>query len=201
MILLRNEIEHRSSEDINDEVQSKLQANALNFVRFARKNFGRKFDLSRDFSFAIQLQSLKLRTTSPLKYAKGLSKSVAAVNALVEKDMSNADFNDPEYAFRVYVVPKVVNNEKKSDQAVVYSPVGSNVEMAIKQVERPKYRLSDVVRILHEEGIESATRQKCIDIWKAEDMKNPAKGFAIELGNQWFWYPEGVDAFKAALKA
>lgn len=130
--LLRNEIEHRSTEDINDEVQSKLQANALNFVRVARASFGRRFDLSRDFSFAIQLQALKAKQTSPLKSSKGLSKSVAAVNALVEKEMSSAQFNDPEYAFRVYVVPKVVNNEKKSDQAVIFSPVGSSVEMAIK---------------------------------------------------------------------
>lgn len=200
MILLRNEIEHRSSEDINDEVQSKLQANALNFVAFANTAFGRKFDLSRDFSFAIQLQAMKLKTVSLLKTAKGLSKSVAFVNALVEKDMSSAEFNDPQYAFRVYVVPKVVNNEKKADQAVTFSPVGSNVEMAIKNVERPKYRLSEVLKLLQEDGIEGVTMQKCVEAWKSNDLKNPGKGLAIELGKQWFWYPEGVDAIKAALE-
>lgn len=201
MILLRNEIEHRSSEDINEEGQSKLQANALNFVNFMRRNFGRKFDPSGDFSFAIQLHSLKMKQTSLLKSSKGMSKAVAAVNALVEKDMSSAEYNDPEYAFRVYVVPKVVNNEKKSDQAVIFSPVGSNVEVAIKQVERPKYRLSEVAKMLKEDGIEGVTVQRCVDAWKAHDLKNPAKGLAVELGKQWFWYLEGVDAIKAALAA
>jgi hypothetical protein len=197
--LLRNEIEHRSTEDINSEVQSKLQANALNFVRFARTSFGRRFDLSRDFSFAIQLQALKAKQTSILKASKGLSKSVAAVNALVEKEMSSSQFNDPEYAFRVYVVPKVVNNEKKADQAVTFSPVGSSVEMAIKQVEKPKYRMKEVVKLLQDDGVANATPQACIAAWQKNDLKNPGKGFAIELGGQWFWYPEGVDAIKAAL--
>ncbi len=200
MILLRNEIEHRSSEDINDEVQSKLQANALNFVEFANRTFGRKFDLSRDFSFAIQLQAMKLKTISLLKSARGLSKSVAAVNAIVEKDMSSAEFNDPQYAFRVYVVPKVVNNEKKADQAVTFSPVGSNVEIAIKNVERPKYRMSEVLKLLQEDGVEGVTMQKCVDAWKDNDLKNAGKGLAIELGKQWFWYQEGVDAIKEALQ-
>lgn len=199
MILLRNEIEHRSSEDINEEVQSKLQANALNFVSFMRRNFGRKFDPSGDFSFAIQLQSLKMKHASLLKSSKGVSKAVSAVNALVEKEMSSADYNDPDYAFRVYVVPKVVNNQKKSDQAVIFSPVGSNVEIAIKQVERPKYRLSEVAQLLKEDGMDSVTVQRCVDAWKAHDLKNPAKGLAVELGKQWFWYLEGVDAIKAAL--
>lgn len=197
--LLRNEIEHRSTEDINDEVQSKLQANALNFVRFARESFGRRFDLSRGFSFAIQLQSLKAKHTSILKASKGLSKSVAAVNAIVEKDMNSSQFNDPEYAFRVYVVPKVVNNEKKSDQAVTFSPVGSDVEMAIKQVEKPKYRMTEVIKLLQDDGVTNASMTTCIDAFKQNDLKNPGKGLAIELGGQWFWYPEGVDAIKAAL--
>ncbi|TMM50090.1 DUF3644 domain-containing protein [Qipengyuania marisflavi] len=199
--LLRNEIEHRATEDINSEVQSKLQANALNFVRFARKSFGRRFDLSRDFSFAIQLQALNSKQNSILKASKGLSKSVAVVNALVEKEMSSSQFNDPEYAFRVYVVPNVVNNEKKADQAVIFSPVGSSVEMAIKQVEKPKYRMKEVVKLLQDDGVANANPQSCINAWQQNDLKNPGKGFAIELGGQWFWYPEGVDAIKAALTA
>lgn len=199
--LLRNEIEHRSTEDINDEVQAKLQASALNFVRFVRGHFGRKFDLSRDFSFAIQLQALKLKNSSILKEAKGLSKSVSVVNALVEKDMSSAQFNDPDYAFRVYIDPKVVNNQKKADQAVTFSPVGSNIEMAIKQVERPKYRLKEVVKLLQAEGVAGASMHSCIGAWQNNDLKSPGKGLAIELGGQWFWYPEGVDAIRSALHA
>lgn len=78
-----------------------------------------------------------------LKGTAPVAKAVAAVNALLEAPMTQAEFNDPTYSFRVYVVPKVINNAKKADQAVIYSPVGSDVEVAIKLVERPKYRMTD----------------------------------------------------------
>ena len=65
---------------------------------------------------------------------------MAAVNALLEGPMTQEEFNDPAYSFRVYAVPKVANDAKKSDQAVIYSPVGSDVEVAIKHVERKERR-------------------------------------------------------------
>ena len=40
IIAIRNEIEHRSYEDINAEIQSKIQAAALNFLRYAKEKFG-----------------------------------------------------------------------------------------------------------------------------------------------------------------
>ena len=71
--------------------------------------------------------------------------------------------------------------------------------MAIKQVEKPKYRMKEVVKLLQDDGVANATLQACIHAWQENDLKNPGKGFAVELGGQWFWYPEGVDAIKAAL--
>ncbi len=111
--------------------------------------------------------------------------------------MSSAQFNDPDYAFRVYVRPKVTNNSKKADQAVAYSPVGSEVEVAIKQVERPKYRMTEAIAMLHEQGVPNATSHTFTQAWKAHDLKNPAKGLAIQLGGQWFWYQEGVDRIRS----
>lgn len=201
LALIRNEIEHRSTEDINDQVQSKLQATVLNFVRFAREKFGRKFDISRDFSFAIQLQALKIKDTKRLRERTHGSKTVQAVSAEIEKEMTSAEFNDPDYAFRVYVVPKVVNNEKRSDQAVTFSPVGSSVEMAIKHVERPKYRMKDALKLLHDDGLENITAHKFITAWRENDLKNPGKGLAVQLGGQWFWYQEGVDEIRRILTA
>jgi len=130
-----------------------------------------------------------------------VAKSVAAVNALLENPMSSADYNDPDYAFRVYVVPKVTNNSKKADQAVSYSPVGSNVEVAIKQVERPKFRMTEAIQMLTDEGVPNVTSHTFTRAWKANDLKAPGKGLAIQLGGQWFWYQEGIDQIKAILTA
>jgi hypothetical protein len=199
LIAIRNEVEHRSCEDINESIQSKIQASALNFLRYIKKFFGNKFDFSHDLSFTIQLQSLTLGAPNMLKGASGVAKSVAAVNALLETPMNSTDFNDPDYAFRVYVVPKVTNNSKKSDQAVSYSPVGSQVEVAIKHVERPKFRAGEAIALLRDEGVPNVTTHTFTKAWQGADLKNPAKGLAIELGKQWFWYQEGIDQIKAIL--
>lgn len=196
LIAIRNAIEHRSAEDVNDALQAKIQANALNFLRFAKDNFGSKYDFSHDLAFAIQLQALTLQSANALKGAVPVAKTVAAVNALIEGPMSQAEFDDPAYSFRVYVVPKVTNNAKKADQAVIYSPVGSNVEVAIKHVERPKYRMTEAIKkLLDDDGV-AVTNYQFTQAWKLNDLKDPAKGLAVLLGGQWFWYQEGIDRIR-----
>jgi len=201
LIAIRNAIEHRSAEDINDALQAKIQANALNFLRYAKEKFGAKYDFSHDLAFAIQLQTLTLKSANALKGTAPVSKTVAAVNALLEAPMTQAEFNDPAYAFRVYVVPKVTNNAKKADQAVIYSPVGSDVEVAIKLVERPKYRMTEAIKkLLDDDGI-AVTAYQFQQAWKLHDLKNPAKGLAVQLGGQWFWYQEGIDKIREIVTA
>jgi hypothetical protein len=201
LIAIRNAIEHRSADDINDALQPKIQANALNFLKYAKEKFGTKYDFSNDLAFAIQLQALTMKSANALKGAAPVAKAVAAVNALLEAPMTQAEFNDPAYSFRVYVVPKVTNNAKKADQAVIYSPTGSDVEMAIKLVERPKYRMTEAIKkLLDDEGI-AVSSYKFQQAWKLHDLKNPAKGLAVQLGCQWFWYQEGVDRIKEIVAA
>lgn len=200
IIAIRHAVEHRSAEDINDDIQGKIQANALNFLAFVRDRFGPAFDFSRDLAFAIQLQALTLKSPNAIKGPGKVARSVEAVNAALENELSEAEYNDPDYSFRVYVVPKVTNNSKKADQAVVYSPIGSGVEMAIKLVERPKYRMKDALTMLQQRGI-PVTSHTFTKAWKDNDLKQKNKGFAVELGGQWFWYAEGVDRIGEILAA
>ena len=201
LIAIRNAIEHRSAEDVNDALQAKIQANALNFLKYAKESFGNKYDFSHDLAFAIQLQALTLQSANALKGNLPVAKAVAAVNALLEAPMTQAEFDDPAYSFRVYVVPKVVNNAKKADQAVIYSPVGSDVEVAIKLVERPKYRMTEAIKkLLDDDGV-VVSNYAFQQAWKLNDLKNPAKGLAVQLGGQWFWYQEGIDRIREIVTA
>lgn len=201
LIAIRNAIEHRSSEDINDALQAKIQANALNFLSYVKEKFGTKYDFSHDLAFAIKLQALTLKSPNVLKGTAPVAKAVAAVNALLEGPMTEAEFNDPSYSFRVYVVPKVTNNAKKADQAVVYSPVGSDVEVAIKLVERPKYRMKDAIKKLLDDYGLTVSNYEFQQAWKLNDLKNPAKGLALQLGGQWFWYHEGIEKIKEIISS
>ena len=197
LIAIRNAIEHRSTEDVNEALQAKIQANALNFLSYVREKFGTKYDLSHDLTFAIQLHALTLQSANVLKGTAPVAKAVAAVNALLEGPMTPEEFNDPAYSFRVYVVPKVTNNAKKADQAVIYSPIGSDVEVAIKHVERPKYRMMEArQKLLDDYGL-SVSQYEFQQAWRLNDLKNSAKGLAVQLGGQWFWYQKGIDKIRA----
>jgi Protein of unknown function (DUF3644) len=196
LIAIRNAIEHRSAEDINDALQAKIQANALNFLKYVKEKFGEKYDFSQDLAFAIQLQALTLQSANALTGSVPVAKAVAVVNALLEGPMTQAEFNDPAYSFRVYVVPKVTNNAKKADQAVIYSPIGSEVEVAIKLVERPKYRMKEAIKKLKDDDGVAVTSYGFQQAWQLNDLKNPAKGLAVQLGGQWFWYQEGIDRIR-----
>lgn len=201
LIAIRNAIEHRSSDDINDALQAKIQANALNFLKYVKEKFGVKYDFSHDLAFAIQLQALTLKSPNALKGVTPVAKVVVAVNALLEESMTQAEFNDPSYSFRVYVVPKVTNNTKKADQAVIYSPIGSDVEVAIKLVERPKYRMTEAIKkLLDGDGL-TVTSYEFQQAWRLNDLKSPARGLAIQLGGQWFWYQEGIDKIREIITA
>lgn len=193
-LAVRHKIEHRSTQDINDEVQSKCQACALNFLEYCKDWFGNKFDFSADASFAIQLRPLTLQSKNVKKGGKPRSGDIEALNIAFEASMNPAEFNDLEYAFRVHVVPNVSNNPKYADQAVTYSPVGSDVEVAIKKVERPKFRQKEMLRLLSDQGC-SLNAHEFQQIWKKHKLKNKGKGLAIELGNQWFWYEEALAKF------
>lgn len=80
---------------------------------------------------------------------------------------------------------------------MIFSPVGSNVEVAIKHVERPKYRMTEAIKkLLDDDGVVVTTYQ-FTQAWKQNDLKDPAKGLAVMLGGQWFWYQEGIDKIRA----
>ena len=199
LIAVRNAIEHRSTDDINDDVQSKCQACALNFAKYCAEKFGPRFDFASDVSFAIQLQPLTLGATNLPRGGAPKSGHIETINRLLESEMSPEDYNDLSYAFRVYVVPKVTNNSKKADQAVTYSPLGSNVEVAIKQVERPKYRQKEILAFLKENGL-SLTSTQFQRLWMRHKLKEKGKGLAVQIGGQWFWYEDVLTVVPQLIK-
>jgi hypothetical protein len=199
LLLLRHVIEHRLARDIDDAVQAKVQACAINFSEFCAKHFGEEYNLKYELDFAIQFVKLTLKSPNLQNASSSIPSVIQTVNKLMEDSMSEADYNDLKYAFRVYVVPKTTNNPKKADQAVTFAPTGSEIEMAIKLVERPKHRAGEIVNMIKAAGYKEFVLQTFIEFWKAKDLKNPKKGFAIQLGGQWFWYPEVIAIIRKQL--
>ena len=111
--------------------------------------------------------------------------------------------NDPRYSYRVYVAPRTVNNRSKADQAVVFAPAGSEIEMAIREVERPKYTAGQIVEKMQNEGFKSFSmygKGGFVPFWKSIDARKPGKGYGVQIPGAWYWYEAMVTEFRAYLK-
>lgn len=191
LIAVRNEIEHRMSDNIDQFIKSKLQACALNFETALIKWFGQQCSIAEDLAFAIQFAEISLQGNTEIVGTKQLPDVITTVNKLIEDDMSDTDYNDPRYSYRVYVAPRTVNNRSKADQAVVFAPAGSDIEMAIREVERPKYTASQIVEKMQKEGHAAFTmygKGGFVPFWKSIDAKKPGKGYGVLIAGAWYWY-------------
>ena len=202
LIAIRNEIEHRMSDNIDRFIESKLQSCALNFETALVAWFGQQCSIAEDLVFAIQFAEISLKTKSGIVGSRQLPDVITTVNKLIEDGMSDGDYNDPRYSYRVYVAPRTVNNRAKADQAVVFAPAGSNIEMAIREVERPKYTAGQIVEQMRKEGHSTFTmygKDGFVRFWKSLDAKKPGNGFGVQIAGSWYWYDKMVTEVRAYL--
>ncbi len=204
LILVRNEIEHRLSDNVDRVLAPKLQACAINFNYWLCEWFGSACSIADELAFAIQFTEISLRTHRDIVGEKGLPDVIRAVNEMLERDMAPEVYNDPRYSYRVYVIPRTVNNPKKADQAVMFADVGSPLEMALREVERPKYTATQIVELMRKEGFHDFglyNKNGFVEMWRTMDAKNPAKGLGIFVAGTWYWYDKMVGEVRAQLTA
>ena len=121
LITVRNEIEHRLSDNVDPLLQPKIQACAINFNHWMCKWFGNAHSIAEELAFAIQFAEISIPDRNDIIGRKGLPAVIQAVNNLIESKMTSDEYNDPQYSYRVYVIPKTTNNPRKADQAVTYA--------------------------------------------------------------------------------
>ncbi len=202
LIAVRNEIEHRLSDNVDRFLEPKLQACALNFDYWMCEWFGSACSIAEDLAFAIQFAEISLRDLRDVVGDKGLPDVIHAVNQLIESEMTEEEYNDPRYSYRVFIVPKTVNNPRKADQAVTYATEGSAIEMAVREVERPKYTATQIVEQMKSEGFTDFSlygKNGFVDTWKGIDGKNPSLGLGVMIAGVWYWYDKMVGEVRAIL--
>ena len=65
--------------------------------------------------------------------------------------------------------------------------------MVKKEVERPKYRPKEVVAAVRKAGfVKFAMFPHHVNMWRAENAKNPSKGFGTMVSGTWFWYESWI---------
>ena len=203
LIAIRNEIEHSMCNDLSVYVGGKLQACALNFNVWLCSWFGKAYSIAEDLAFSIQFTEFSLQSHPELVGQRELPTIIQTVNGLIERGLSSDEYNDSQYSYRVFVVPRTVNNRNKADQAVKYAPLGSDVEMAVREVERPKYTATDIVNLMRQEGYASFSihgRDGFVKFWQSIDGKNVGRGFGVSVVGSWYWYERMVDEVRAEMQ-
>jgi len=207
LIGLRHEIEHKMTTRIDDYVSARFQATCLNYNRCIKALFGEKHGIDQHQAFSLQLASLTDKQIDMLRDATDLPPHIYRFIEGFDRELTDGEFNDPRYAYRVLFVRKSANRKGQADRVFEFidpaSPLaeGLNTEyVVIKERERAKYLPKQIVDLMAEEGYGNFKIHNHTDLWKAEDARNPSKGYGAWVVGKWYWYDSWVDVVRRHCK-
>ncbi len=202
---LRHEIEHRSTNRIDDAVSAQLQSCAINFNDAIKGHFGEQFGLERRLPIALQFVTFSPDHQEILKRAGGLPPNVSAMMDAFHDHLSEEEAKDTRFAFRVALVPITVNRVNQADVAYRLVQPGSDdakqvADLILKETEKKKWLPGQIVTKMHREGYRSFNTAHHTRLWQSMDARNPGKGFGVSVYGKgqgdWAWYDRWVDVVR-----
>jgi hypothetical protein len=201
LIGLRHEIEHQMTHSLDAWLSGRYQACALNYNAYIKKLFGARHGLDKLLTFSIQFLELAEEQIAGKRPEATIPQRLRAYIADFDGSLSSDAYRSERFSYRLLFTRKMVNRPGQADKVIEFVSPDSEIAKAIdkehwvkKEVERKKYRAKDVVAEAHKAGFTklSVFRDHAA-MWKAEDAKNPGKGFGVDVQGTWFWYQSWVD--------
>ncbi|WP_394694719.1 DUF3644 domain-containing protein [Hyphobacterium sp.] len=203
LLELRHEIEHRSTSAIDDSVGAQLQACCINFNNFIREEFGRQFGLEKRLPIALQFVTFDNRQRAELISAD-LPANISSMLETFRNKLTQEQFADLDYAYRVIFVPKIANSKSKADVAVEFVKADSQEAIDanavfLKETDKKRYLPSAVVKLMQDEGYSKFKMHDHTELWQSLDARNPAKAFGTQgdYKGSWVWYENWVERVRA----
>lgn len=195
LIGLRHEIEHQMTTRIDQLLSARFQACCLNYNELIKELFGVEFGIDKHLSFSLQFSSLNKEQVDMLSKTEGLPENIRAYITEFDMELSDDEFNDPRFSYRVFFIPKTANRKGQADQVIEFIKADSELAKGInaqytvfKEIERPKCLPSEVVRRVQEAGYAKFTMTDHINLWKELDAKRPGLGYGTQVASTWYWY-------------
>ncbi|HVB82940.1 MAG TPA: DUF3644 domain-containing protein [Candidatus Binataceae bacterium] len=194
LLELRHEIEHRSTTRIDDAISAKLQACCINFNVTIKSLFGPQFGLERRLPLALQFVTFSPDQRAVLKKASTLPRNIETVMDAFHARLSLEEQGDPHFAYRVAFVQKTANRASSADLAVEFiKPESAEAaeinRVLLKEVEKPKFRPTQIVKVMKDEGYDGFTIRWHSELWKSLNAQDSAKSYGVRLSDgQWYWY-------------
>ncbi|WP_458792290.1 DUF3644 domain-containing protein [Yoonia sp. MH D7] len=199
LIEIRHEIEHRSTNRIDDALGAKLQACALNFNELLKKEFGVQYGLEKRLPLALQFVSFGAEQRTVLKQASGLPKHIEAAIDAFEHGLNDEQLKDPTYRMTYGFVPMAAKKPGAADTAVQIISPGSEVageieKIIFKEVNRERYPPGKVVEKAQAAGFPEFRMHDHTLLWKKRGAKSIGKGYGC-IGDygHWVWFDRWVD--------
>lgn len=193
LIGIRNEIEHQMTTRIDDQVSAKFQAAALNFNAAIKELFGDKYSLDAEQAFSIQFSSIEESPAKELLAHPDLPQHIRSFVSQFENEMTQAEYDDPRFSYRVAFVRKTTSSKTAADKVVQFVPAGTDAatemnKVFLKETEKKKYRPGTIVKQMKTEGHAWFGMTQHTDLWKARDARNSKYQLGVQVEGSWFWY-------------
>jgi hypothetical protein len=198
---LRHEIEHQMTRTLDAYLSGRYQACAINYNEYLKRLSGKQLGIDQQLAYSIQFLELTDQQVSRGKQDGSIPERLRSFIAEFDGALTHDEYNHSRYSYRLVFKQKLVNRPGQADRVVEFIDPKSDLAKAIdkefwvkKEVERPKYRPSDVVK-----AVQAARFPKFritpehSNLWKQEDAKNPGKGYGVEVQGAWYWYQSWID--------
>lgn len=195
LVGLRHEIEHQMTNRLDEHLSARFQACCLNYNDLIKQLFGDEFGIDKHLSFSLQFSSINTDQVEALHDVTGLPAHIKAFINAFDDELTEAEFNDPRFAYRVLFVPKTANRKGQADKVIEFVKAdselakGVNKQYAVvKEIEKPKYLPNQVVAKMNAAGYPKFSMHHHTQLWKKLDAKKPAKGLCVLVVKTWYWY-------------
>lgn len=178
---------------------AKLQACALNFNDFIKREFGAQYGLERRLPLALQFVSFESEQRTALKKASGLPKHIEARISALENGLSDDQLRDPAYRMSYGFIPIAAKRPGAADALVQIVSAGSEdaaeIEKIIfKEVNKNRYPPKKFIEKVQALGFPKFRQHDHTALWKKLDAKKNGTGFGCvgDYGN-WVWFDPWVE--------
>lgn len=192
LLAIRHEIEHRGCDRIDQFLSPKFQANCLNFDHYSRDLLGEEFEIASKLPFSVQMSDFAYDRDARSKKEQLLPSELVVVHEAFEKSLTDEEYNDPRYAFRVHILPRTANRKGGADEVLQIATTDEDVSkvahVLLKHSEKPKYYQREVLDYIHQRGYPRFNSHHFQEFWKSIAAKKAGNGFGVWIKKQWFWY-------------
>jgi hypothetical protein len=200
LIGLRHEIEHQMTRTLDGYLSGRYQACVLNFNEYLKSLFGERHGLDKHLSYSLQFVELTGDQIPEAEDKVVLPTNLRVFITAFDGALTHDEYNNPRYSYRLLFKRKLVNHPGQADRVVEFIDPKSDIAKTIdkeywvqKEVERPKFRPTQVVAAIKKAGFPKFRIQPDhVNLWKAEDAKTPATGYGVYVAGAWFWYESWV---------